>query len=143
MSRSKSILLQVAFKEAVGATLGTDSSVAETTQEFYNTLLSLHESNGITIEDGGSSGGGQRSFPAREVKALPQEVVQFTAQDGTVWIDWRPAKAAGNAVAKHPDFKTKDNKTSEWLFAQDGSENPVALELAAASDAVAALQAPM
>lgn len=137
MSRSKSILLQVAFKEAVSATLGTDKSVAAQTKEFYETLIALHDDLGITIEDGGGRSGGTRA--PRESKPLPSTVIEFTDADGVQWVDYRPAKAASQVKPNFPDFKTADNKRSEWLFGQDGSENEAAVELAKASDALAGL----
>lgn len=146
MSRSKSILLQVAFKEAVGAVMGTQTSVADKTEEFYQTLLGLHEKLGIEIEDGNSSRSFGGSRPSRPKKELPSTVIEFTDADGTRWVDWRPAKATGDANAKHPDFKTIDQSKgvgqSVWLFGQDGSENPQAVELAKAADQVASLVSP-
>ena len=140
MSRSKSILLQVAFKEAVGATLGTDDSIAETTQSFYDMLIDLHESNGISIEDSGNSFRGNRSSKS---KPLPEGVTQFTDANGQTWNDFRKAKAEGNVSAGHPDFKTTDYKQSEWLFTQEGTANEKAAELAAAADKLASLGSPM
>ena len=64
--KTKSILLQVAFKEAVTSvnTQGTydNDAVEERTRDFYNTLIGLHDQLGIDAEDGrGSGGGGRRS----------------------------------------------------------------------------------
>jgi hypothetical protein len=147
VSRSRSILLQVAFKEAVGATLGTDVSVADRTKEFYQTLISLHEELGITIEDDKPRGGGGSYRPSKPKAELPGSVIEFTDANGTLWVDWRPAKATGDAKSTHPDFKTLDQSKgvgqSVWLFAQDGSENEQAVELAKAADQMAGLVSPM
>lgn len=138
VSRSRSILLQVAFKEAVGATLGTDQDIKGTTKAFYQTLIELHDELGIVINDDAPRGGGGFKG-SRPKKQLPASVIEFTDSEGNRWVDWRPAKATGDAIAKHPDFKTQDNKRSVWMFAQDGTENEEAAELAKASDAMAAL----
>jgi hypothetical protein len=150
---SRSILLQVAFKEAASAILGTAGNLAELTTEYFNTLVSLHEKFGIEIKDReygkGGGGGGQRSFgggfssTGGTSKPLPVGVIEFTDASGTAWVDYRPAKATGDVVAKHPDFKTADHKQSEWLFKQDGTENATAVTLATAADQMADLVAPL
>lgn len=145
MSRSNSILLQVAFKEAATASLGTNASVKDLTREYYTTLVELHAELGIEITDdkprrqGSFGSGGGASAP----KPLPANVTPFTDSASVGWNDFRAAKASESVSPKHPDFKSQDNKQSVWLFSQDGGENPEAITLAQAADAMASLAATM
>ena len=144
MSKTRSILLQVAFKEAATASLGTEASVEQLTEDYYNILLNLHDKFNLSVDDEGRGrSGGYNSGPRQSTaKPTPASVVTFTDANGTTWNDFRAAKVAEEVVAKHPDFKTTDNQTSVWAFKKDGSENEQAIELAAAADAMSDLAAP-
>lgn len=145
MSRTNSILLQVAFKEAVSATTAQGlfdiPSVEERTQGFYESLLALHSNNGISLEDDKprrSGGGG-----SRQPKPLPANATQFADSEGTLWVDYRVLKSEGQISPKHPDFKTRDNKKSVWLFDQEGQPNAEAQTLAEAADQMKNLASPL
>lgn len=143
-NKTRSILLQVAFKEAATASLGTDNTVEALTLEYFNVLIKLHKDLGISLEQG-SGGGGGGNYAPRPAKALPEAANSFTDSEGTQWIDYRGAKAADQAIPTHPDFKSVGTTPirSVWLYKKDGSENAEAITLAAAADQMAALTAPM
>ncbi len=140
MSKGKSILLQVAFKEAVPATLGTNKSVKDTTVEFFNILTELHDQFGISPDtSGGGGGGGGRKAPD-----LPSTVTQFTDSEGQTWYDFREALAKGQVVKEgHPEFKSTDFKQSEWIYDKQGNEKENAIPLREAADNMKSLAAPM
>ncbi len=128
--KSKSILLQVAFKGAIS--LGKPDT--DTIRGLYETLLVLHDQLSINADDdarsrggsGWSGGSGQRST------TLPEGTSVFTARD-TQMVDYRAAKTAGNVKPGFPDFKTLDgSKIFEgfsgpndgvWLIDPKGNAN--------------------
>lgn len=129
-NRSKSILLQVAFKAAVETGVPNE----EQTRSFYELLTSLHDKLGINVEDSAprrSYGGGGASTPP---KPKPEGAVMFMFE-GASWYDYRPAKANGSVVKGHPDFKSVDNKQSKWLYDQEGAPNADTALIVAAADA--------
>lgn len=129
-NRNKSILLQVAFKEANGD--------EEKTQILFNTLLKLHETNGISLEDeprkgGFNKAGGQSPAPIREISGT------LFFKNGEKFFDFRQAKAEGREKPAYPDFKSEDLKTSFWMYDRDGSPNPEVAALVEAADAAVPL----
>ena len=145
--KSKSILLQVAFKKAVdtGETVETVEHIATLTQSYYDTLIALHTSNSIDADDApkGGGGGGGGNFAPKPKTAPPASARAFTIADGSQWLDYRASKVDGSVKPRFPDFKTADGKESVYEFGLDGATNPAFAELAAASDALAALASPM
>ena len=144
--KTKSIILQVAFKEA--AARGADVAATKLlTSQFYVLLQELHDELGINAEEGaprgGGGGGGGGNFAAKPRMATPASARPFTMSDGGTWLDYRPAKSAGEVVPGFPDFKTTDGKTSVWEYTKDGTPVPEADDLAKAANAIAALAAPM
>ena len=141
--KTQSILLQVAFKQGASFCAARPEfglpEVEETTAQFYQTLLTLHNRFGIEPDDGA---GTKRSYPPRSSsqssgpKPLPSKATKFVL-DGTEWTDYRAAKTAGEVVPRHPDFKA--GQESVWQFLQDGSPNGVFTALAAAADVTAQL----
>lgn len=150
LGKTQSILLQVAFKEAVSSLVAqgifAEEEVSARTEAFFATLVKLHEKLGIDSDETGAKGGGnwqRNSAPAaRAPKALPEGVTVFTDSDGISWNDYRDAKRKGAVVSGFPEFKTTDNKTSVWIYKQDGSPDERAVALIAAADAMKSLVDP-
>ncbi len=143
--RTRSILLQVAFKEAssnddIGATDVTATKLLTT--QYYTMLLDLHDELNINPEDGGftrGSGGGRA--PSTFVKPEAETFIY----EGVLVEDFRVAKAApGSTVnANYPDFKTADGseiagitneKGAAWLRDQDGGVNEALTPLVTMAD---------
>ena len=133
--RSKSILLQVAFKGAIEIGDPTPATITG----LYETLLSLHDTLGIDSDDGPKRGGGSGWSGGSKTTALPEGTSIFVAR-GTQIVDYRAAKTAGNVNAKFPDFKTLDNSKifdgndGVWLNDQQGNPNESILDLVAAAE---------
>lgn len=131
MSRTKSILLQVAFKEAA-KNVGPDVNEVETlTLKYFETLIALHSSLNISLEEqtrprGGRQGGG--GGPTGTT-LLGQE---FNL-DGDSWRDFREAKTQGKVKANFPDFKSASGK-SVWMYDKQGEINDEAAALVKAAD---------
>lgn len=136
--RTRSILLQVAFKGAVEA----GSPDRETVTNLYNLLISLHEELGIDPSEGAPRGGtGSRNSGTGAVS--PEgETFMF---NGLLIEDFRAAKSAPGSTVKpnYPDFKTVNGQPIDgvttprgaaWLYSQDGSANEAINELVAAAD---------
>lgn len=147
--KTKSILLQVAFKEAVTSVntqgLYANGEVKQRTLDFYKMLIDMHDELNIDAEDGrakGGTGGGARRAPA---KPTPDEVTTFIDNDGELWEDYRAAKAAGVVKQGHPDFKAvnlRDNRNqrlSVWMYSSEGNPNTEAAPLVTAADGVSPL----
>ena len=119
-NKSKSILLQVAFKAAVEVEKEI-ALVEEKTQVFFEQLLALHEKYGIDNQSTSSGGGGSTSAP--ETPDAP--VIEINGEN---WLDYRGLKDLGAVVAAFPDFKTPDAKKSVWLTKKDGSPTKFAID---------------
>jgi hypothetical protein len=143
--KTKSIILQVAFKEAA-ARGGSVSDTKDLTREFYDSLISLHTHLAIEPDDGaprgGGGGGGGGGFTPKPRMATPPTAVAFALADGTPWLDYRACKVDGSVKPKFPDFKTSDGKASVYEFGLDGATNPQFAELVAASEKVSSLVNP-
>ena len=139
--RSRSILLQVAFKEAAGPEMTIPTTKTPTT-EYYNMLIELHEELNIDPEDGGftrGSGGG------RAKSTFVKPTGETFIYEGVLVEDFRAAKAAAGSTLKpnYPDFKTADGSAIQgitndqgaaWLRDQDGGVNEALTPLVTASD---------
>lgn len=139
--KTKSILLQVAFKEA--AAYASDiAAVKAVTSRLYTDLIALHDELDINPDEGGGRGGG-RSFGGGGApkKAAPASVTTFTDGEGVVWSDYRKAKAGSEVPSGHPDFKA--GQKSIWIYDPNGTPKPEGQELAKIADDFAALAAPM
>ncbi len=152
--KTKSIILQVAFKEAAAGLDGSReiSDIKLLTSQYYVLLQELHAEIGIDPDDEApkpwankSSGGG--GFTPKPKMETPASAVAFTTADGTVWLDYRAAKAKSEVVKGFPEFKTVDQTKgvgqSIWEYSQDGTPVPEAIELINAANAIATLTAPM
>jgi hypothetical protein len=139
--RSRSILLQVAFKESVRE--GEDTTATKLrTVELYTMLLDLHDELKIDPEDGGYTRGGGGSPRASTFVKPDSETFIF---EGVLVEDFRAAKSAAGSTLKpnYPDFKTADgsaiaNVTNDqgaaWLRDQDGGVNEALKELVTTAD---------
>lgn len=128
--RSKSILLQVAFKAAVE--LG-DASVPNVTH-YYTMLVDLHEQLGINPDASSTNYGSGTRKSNTSGGRKPISGNPFVAK-GESWIDYRQAKANDEVKQGFPDFKTPDNKRSIWMYDKEGNPNPEAADLVRAADA--------
>ena len=136
--RSKSILLQVAFKGAIE--MGEPDP--DTITGYYEILLALHDRLGIDSDDGGPKRGGGGSGwsggAQRQPTALPSETSVFTARSTQI-VDYRAAKTAGSVKPNFPDFKTLDGskifngRDGVWMIGQDGSANAEVADLVEAA----------
>ena len=130
--RSKSILLQVAFKAAIEAGNIDPDTVAGLTGDFYNVLIGMHDKLGLKPDADKPVG---RKYTPRadkvESAASNSDVPQATLADGETYLDFRGLKALGAVKENFPDFKTLDRKSSRWLT-KDGepTEFAVAVGLA-------------
>lgn len=139
--KTKSILLQVAFKEAAAHAPSLDD-VKGVTARLYRDLIALHTEHDINPDEGQGRGGG-RSFSGGGApkKATPASVTTFTDGEGVVWSDYRQAKAGSEVPSGHPDFKA--GQKSIWIYDPNGTPKPEGQELAKIADDFAALAAPM
>ncbi|KKL78091.1 hypothetical protein LCGC14_2028290 [marine sediment metagenome] len=142
--RTRSILLQVAFKEAAEDRRAQQESldIKKQTAGYYDMLIELHGELNIDPEDGGftrGSGGGRA--PSTFVKPDAETFIY----NGVLVEDFRVAKAApGSTVnANYPDFKTADgseiagitnDKGAAWLRDQDGGVNEALTPLVTMAD---------
>jgi len=131
--------LQVAFKEAAANDAATTvADVEALTLKYYETLISLHNSLGISLEDTSRGGRDVRGgAPSRGPTGASLEGQPFEL-DGVQWRDFRAAKIEGRVNPKHPDFKNSGGE-SVWMYDKTGSDNPTAIPLVAAADLVAAM----
>jgi hypothetical protein len=126
--RTKSILLQVAFKEAAGS--DTLEEVENKTVQFFELLVALHEKLGINPETKSGGGGG------RKTSGKPAPVGESFIVDGEIYTDFRDAKSAPNSGLnkKYPDFKRESDGKGFWLYSQEGEPNEEVKPLVAAAD---------
>ncbi len=138
-NKSKSILLQVAFKAAVEANVPTEEQVIT----FYEMLLNLHDRFGITLEDNRPRTGGGNRGATRGTPITPKGET-FLFGDFLV-EDFRAAKAdpALGIKANYPDFKTTNGQEipgvttpsgAAWMYDQDGGVNEKVKELVDAAN---------
>lgn len=134
--RTKSILLQVAFKEA--AEKGdTVDAVESLTGDYFNILVGMHDKLGLSPDDAGNKPARSNSRPARGPAPAREPSVTDDAPRTTIggveYFDYRGLKELGAIEnPKFPDFKTVDKKKSFWLTTADGepSEFAIANDLA-------------
>jgi hypothetical protein len=121
-NKTKSILLQVAFKAAVEVEKDA-ALVEEKAQIFYEQLLALHDKYGIADQstgDGGSTG--------PSAAAVAEEDAPETVIGGVAYKDFRGLKAIpGTDLAPNfPDFKL--GAKGYWLTKKDGSPTKFAID---------------
>ena len=128
--KSKSILLQVAFKGAIEVGKPTE----EQTVSFYEMLVALHERLGIDADEGAAPA--RSGFTKRTGTTNSQPIGETFILDGELYTDFRAAKAApGSALkANYPDFKRESDNQGFWLYTRDGEPNEEVAPLVAASD---------
>ena len=136
--RSRSILLQVAFKGAIQGG-GTIEEIGVLTNALFEMLEAKHAHYNISLEDS-KRGGGFNKAPA----SAPATGDSFT-YNGSPWMDFRANKKSGTLKPGFPDFKPVDGRNDEavWLYSQDGGANEEAAPLVVAADAKLALAAVM
>jgi hypothetical protein len=146
---SRSILLQVAFKEAAADRRAQPDSldVKAQTAGYFQLLVDLHGELNIDPDDGNarrSGGGGGGSRPTT-IPSAPAPTGETFIFKGHLIEDFRAAKAAPGSTVnpKYPDFKTVNGQPIEgvttpqgaaWLDAQDGAPNEAVSELVTAAD---------
>lgn len=117
--RSKSILLQVAYKGVIEQGTG-DKSQKDAVLEQFNLLVDLHDELGLSPDDGKPAprGNGATRRAANVDKAADDAPI--TNIGGVDYLDYRGAKAIGAKVPGFPDFKlaSKPNAkgSSKWLL---------------------------
>jgi len=121
---ARSILLQVAFKEAAN-NAATIDEVENLTGDYFNVLIGMHDKLGIEIKDrdfGRSNSAAARPVRSNGGTAASSEsaAVPTVTIAGEQWQDFRNAKANGKVNERYPDFKKVDGKGSEWLVDKDG-----------------------
>ncbi len=145
--RSRSILLQVAFKAAIQESLGRETETFDLikgeTARLYGMLIDLHTELDINPDDGQKKGNwGGASGGAPKAPAIQGETFIF---NGVLVEDFRAAKAAPGSTVKprFPDFKTANGEAisgvttdsgAAWLYTPDGEPNEAINELVAAAD---------
>jgi hypothetical protein len=143
--RSRSILLQVAFKASIEMLVAGQISsdiVSGTTATLYDTLINLHDELKIDPDEGARRSGGASRGPSTPATVPTGETFIF---NGHLIEDFRAAKAAPGSTVKtnYPDFKTVNGQPIEgvttpqgaaWLYAQDGAANEAVSELVAVAD---------
>ena len=135
--RSKSILLQVAFKGAIEIGDPTPATITG----LYETLMTLHDTLNIDSDDGAPrrGGGGGSGWSGSKTTTLPEGTSIFTARE-TQMVDYRAAKTAGNVKPGFPDFKTLDGSKifdgndGVWLIDQRGNANDGIADLVEAAN---------
>ena len=136
--KSKSILLQVAFKGAIET---GDVSKAQVL-DYYNLLTILHEELGIDADDAPARKAWGNSAP--KAKA---EGIGFIF-NGVLFEDFRAEKEAGRQKATFPDFRTANgtevpgltnDRGSVWMYDQQGQAKGEVLDLVTEADKAAVL----
>ena len=115
--KSKSILLQVAFKAAVSSfgelTDKTEALVEQRTELFFEQLLALHEKYQIDDQT-------TRSSYNNSGSSYQQDDAPTIMIDGKQYFDYRGLKAVGAKSAGWPDFKDASGE-GFYLTKKDGS----------------------
>lgn len=124
---AKSILLQVAFKEAAAVGAEDLEKVERLTGAYYNILVGSHDLLDIAIKDRefGNKGAARTSAAKTGAKpaAASNDEAPIVSIQGEDYFDYRGLKELGAKPERWPDFKKvgdKTNKGSEWLVDKDG-----------------------
>lgn len=114
-NKNRSILLQVAFKEAA-AQLGITKAdeVLNGAQIGYDVLVKLHETNGVDIDFTPQSRGSRPELPTFEV-------------NGVTYTDYRKSESKSKNP-RFPDFKTADGEPV-WLTDKNGNATDEGIKL--------------
>lgn len=128
--RTKSILLQVAVKEATPIAIAIGGTQAEIvnrleglTVDVFNTLVGLHDKLGLVDTDPKPKSGRDRA--AKVENAALKDAPRLTIA-GAEWFDYRGVKALGEEVSgvkeNYPDFKkvvdgkpSNQREDTKWL----------------------------
>ena len=123
MSRTQSILLQVAYKGVVQYGFQEAADFKSAILRDYNVLVDLHKELGLSLEDAPKKSWGGDTAPAKKVVDAP-----VTTFGGVDYYDYRGQKELGLIEnPKHPDFKPVDtSKKSEWILKSDGEKTKFA-----------------
>ena len=109
-NRSKSILLQVAFKAAVDKVDSKDiQEIGDVTEAFYHLLVELHQKLGFD------------DTTAAPTAAPTSDEAPVVTIDGEQWYDYRGLKELGAVKATFPDFKRVSDGQGKWLTTKNGS----------------------
>lgn len=130
----KSILIQVAFKEAVHKDFEDNADLMRITDDYYQVLNGLHEKYDAWETAKPSGGGGAKRTPKNQDGPADEEAPTVTV-DGDEYYDLRGFKELELRGEMYPDFK-KVGDTSRnngvWLKKKDGSPTQFAQKVAAA-----------
>lgn len=133
--KTKSIILQVAFKEAATPD-GDITAIAARTAEFYDMLLALHTSLGIEPDEAPvrrnrtrTTGTGTGSNVGSTIPDGETFIIE-----GVLYTDFREGKAAPGVNPNFPDFKRESDNQGFWMYDRDGSPNEDVKELVTAAD---------
>lgn len=122
--RSKSILLQVAYKGVIMSGVGQAASLKAAVLEQFNMLVELHDELGLSPDDAPAKGRGPTG-PARRTanveKAAEIDAPKITLADGVEYYDFREQKRLKFIEAPNfPDFKTvidpQKRGNSKWIL---------------------------
>ncbi len=130
--RSRSILLQVAFKGAIELKEPTVPRITD----LYEMLIELHDKLGINPQTAAKrSGGGSFSGGSQTTKGM-QPTGETFMLEGALYTDFRAVKAdpTKNINPKFPDFKRESDNQGFWLYTQDGEVVEDTAKLVAAAD---------
>ncbi len=133
-NRTKSILLQVAFKSATDQQFGDNTELMRISDDFYNVLIALHEKHGIDDQSDSSNKASSsqasenRGGAYADVKAA-QPIVTI---EGVQYRDLRSAKEFGLLGDNNPpEFERVSDGKGFWLAKRDGSPTKLAGTVAA------------
>jgi len=126
--KTKSILLQVAFKGAVETGVVNEEQVIA----YYELLMALHERYGIDPDETRNSGGSRK--PTTPKAEQPQG--ETFILDGEMFTDFRAVKADPTAGLNrnYPDFKRVSDNKAFWVYTQDGEKVADTVPLVEARD---------
>lgn len=142
-SFTKSILIQVAFKQATASQrLGeefTNADLMRETDDFFQVLVALHEKYDAGERDNkrtNTGGGGQRQSTSGGGKSeytIVKEQQPTVTIDGEEYRDLRSAKEMGLlGTGNVPEFERVSDGRGFWLEKKDGSPTVMAQKVAAA-----------
>lgn len=121
--RTKSILLQVAFKAAAENAATTDEA-ENLTKDYYGILVGLHDQLGLKPDEASAKPARARTPRTDKVTTAANgaDAPEIALETGT-FLDYREMKANGTIEnPRFPDFKTVDKKKSFWLVDKDTGE---------------------
>lgn len=125
-NKTKSILLQVAFKAAAQQEFADNTELMRKSADFYDVLLALHEK--YDVADQSTGGGSDSGGSTATVPDAPTVTI-----DGVEYFDYRGLKEIGDIEnPMFPDFKAVSDGKGFWLTKKDGSPTKFAQTVATA-----------